>query len=119
MHRVLLVGDHHDEVQLLALRLRGAKYVVETAPDARSALAAAPSYRPHYVVLEIGLPDLDGYELARRLRTTPGLEGAWIVALTGYASAEHRARSRGAGINVHLVKPVGVQAVIDAFTRLG
>lgn len=117
--RVLLVGDHHDEVQLLALRLRSAKYIVETAPDARSALAAVPSYRPHYVVLEIGLPDLDGYELARRLRTTPGAEGTWIVALTGYASAEHRARSQGAGINAHLVKPVGVRAVIDAFSRLG
>ena len=117
--RVLLVGDHPDEVDLLALRLRGASYTVEVAPDARSALAAAPSYRPHYVVLEIGLPDLDGYELARRLRATPGVESVWIVALTGYASAEHRMRSLRAGINVHLVKPAGVRAVIDAFTRLG
>lgn len=115
--RVLLVGDHQDEVNLLAIRLRSARYTVETAPDAKSALAAAPTYRPHYVVLEIGLPDLDGYELARRLRTTPGVESAWIVALTGYASAEHRARSLGAGIDVHLVKPASARAVIDAFRR--
>src|SRR5262249_12717795 len=79
---------------------------VETRNDGPSALAAVRERRPDVVVLDIGLPQMDGYEVARQLRAMPGGEEMLLIALTGYGQSEDKQRSLDAGFNYHLVKPV-------------
>ena len=79
---------------------------VRVAYDGPSALAIAPEYRPEVVVLDIGMPGMDGYEVARRLRARPEFVGTLLVALTGWGQEVDRQRSREAGFDKHLVKPV-------------
>src|SRR5262249_35185723 len=86
--------------------------------DGQAALALAQDTRPVAALLDIGLPVMDGYELARRLRALPGLEKIPLVALTGYGQPGDRMRSRDAGFDDHLVKPVDSGAVIGALERL-
>jgi CheY-like chemotaxis protein len=104
--RVLVVDDNVDAAASLALLLEAYGHAVQTAHDGRAALALAADFVPQVVLLDIGLPGLDGYAVARQLRRQPGLEGAMLVALTGYGQEEDRRRSREAGLDRHLVKPV-------------
>ncbi|MFO0604321.1 MAG: ATP-binding protein [Polyangiales bacterium] len=110
---VLLVDDNADALEMMELALRGAGYEVRAAADGPDALDALASFAPDVAVLDIGLPVMDGYELARALRRRPGLERLPLVALTGYGLAADRARSAEAGFDEHLVKPVEL-AVIEA-----
>jgi CheY-like chemotaxis protein len=103
--RVLVVDDHADSAESLALYLSLEGHEVRTAADGLSALRAARDLRPDAVVLDIALPDLDGYEVARALRRDPDLAGVTLVALTGHASPEDARRSREAGFDFHLAKP--------------
>jgi signal transduction histidine kinase/ActR/RegA family two-component response regulator len=105
LKRVLIVDDNRDAAESLALLLRMAEYEVRTANDGEAALAAALSWRPAVVILDIGLPKMDGFEVARRLRQQSGGERALLLALTGYGSDEDRRRSGAAGFDAHLVKP--------------
>ena len=82
---------------------------VETAESAAAAQAAIAANKPEVVLLDIGLPDMDGYELARQLRTDPALADLTIIAVTGYGQEEDRRRSEEAGFNHHLVKPIDVR----------
>ncbi len=109
--RVLLVDDNRDAADLLAhaLRLMGDEVVV--AYDAVSALELRATFEPNVALLDIGLPGMDGYELARRLRATPSPNGLRIVALSGYSEPKDRARSRAAGFDDHLGKPVTLQVL--------
>jgi signal transduction histidine kinase/DNA-binding response OmpR family regulator len=102
--RVLVVDDNVDAAESLALVLRAAGHRVWTAHSGPAALQAAPEVRPEAVVLDIGLPGMDGYEVARRLRGEAS--GPLLVALTGYGQDDDRRRSREAGFHHHLVKPV-------------
>jgi signal transduction histidine kinase/ActR/RegA family two-component response regulator len=105
--RVLVVDDNRDAAESLSLVLQGAGHRVELAHDGVSALKAAKSLRPETVFLDIHLAGgMDGYEVARRLRTEKGLENIFIVALTGFGLDEDRRRSEEAGIDHHVVKPV-------------
>jgi two-component system, chemotaxis family, CheB/CheR fusion protein len=104
--RVLVVDDNDDTRELVADLLGARGYATDIAADATSALAIAGTRAPAAVVVDIGLPDLDGYELARRLRALPGLERVCIIAVTGHASEAHKRSSAAAGIDVHMVKPV-------------
>src|SRR5262249_52925278 len=104
--RVLAVDDNVDAVQSLALVLAVQGHDVRTAHDGPAALEQAEAFRPEVVTLDIGRPGMDGHEVARRLRRREGAEGVLIVALTGYGGDEDRRRSREAGIDRHLVKPV-------------
>jgi PAS domain S-box-containing protein len=104
--RVLVVDDNPDAADSFALLLRLAGQDVRTAYDGPSALARAEEFRPELVFLDIGMPGMDGYELARRLRAHPDLEGVGLVALTGWGQEEDRRRSQEAGFDRHLVKPV-------------
>jgi CheY-like chemotaxis protein len=79
----------------------------------------AREFRPEAVVLDIGLPGMDGYEVARRLRQPPEVNGALLVALSGYGQEEDRRRSREAGFDVHLLKPVGWATLQPVLARLG
>ena len=104
--RVMVVEDNLDAAESLASLLRIWGHEVLVAHDGQEALEAASSYWPEVVLLDIGLPKLDGYQVARRLREDLGLDGALLVAMTGYGQAEDRRRSREAGIHHHYVKPV-------------
>ena len=103
--RVLVVDDNVDAAQTLAFLLESSGHEVKLAYDGLSAVAAAIAYQPEVVLLDIGLPGLDGYEVARRIRKHPGLRDIWLVALTGYGQDTDRQRSLEAGFDHHLVKP--------------
>jgi CheY-like chemotaxis protein len=104
--RVLVVDDNADAAESLALLLRLSGHQVETAHDGPAALAAARVHRPEVVLLDLGLPGMDGYEVARRLRAETVADDIFLVALTGYGREEDRRRSHAAGFHRHLVKPV-------------
>ena len=120
LHRVLVVDDNVDAAEMLAEHLTTYQYTVALAHDGPEALREAARFDPHTVVLDIGLPIMDGYEVARALRTRersqPDHAPARLIALTGYGQDSDRERSASAGFDVHLVKPVDVQALQDAIT---
>jgi two-component system CheB/CheR fusion protein len=103
--RVLIVDDNVDAVTTQRVLLERAGHAVEVAYDAEPAVAAARSFRPEIVLLDIGLPSADGYSVARRLRAEPGLEQAFIVALTGFGQQSDVDRAHAAGIDRHIAKP--------------
>ncbi|WP_305822316.1 hybrid sensor histidine kinase/response regulator [Massilia brevitalea] len=104
--RIMLVDDNVDAAQTLAALLEGVGHFVRTIHDPRQVPAAAAQEVPDVFILDIGMPDIDGHALARRLREQPALREAAYVALTGYGQASDRASSRAAGFDHHLVKPV-------------
>ncbi len=104
--RVLVVDDNQDAAETLTDLLDLWDYPAEAVYDGPSALRRAEEYRPGVILLDIGLPGMDGYEVARRLREAPVLAGALIVAVTGYASEADQAEAREAGFDHHLPKPV-------------
>ncbi|HEY0513051.1 MAG TPA: ATP-binding protein [Thermoanaerobaculia bacterium] len=104
--RVLVVEDNIDAAESLATLLRLWDHDVNVVHDGRTALEAAREQQPEVVLLDIGLPGLDGYQVARRLRDELHLEHALLVAMTGYGQPEDRRRSQEAGIQYHFVKPV-------------
>ncbi len=103
--RVLVVDDDIDSARSLAMLLEACGHLVSVAHDGRSALRIAGESHPQAVFLDIGLPDLDGYEVAKRMRRLAGLDDAELVALTGYGHPGDLRRSREAGFDRHLVKP--------------
>ncbi len=111
--RVLLVDDNEDAVELLGEALTRKGHLVRVAFDGPSALAMASGFLPEIAILDIGLPVMDGYELARRLRTIHG-EKLQLVALTGYGQPDDRSLSKEAGFTTHLVKPVELEEVVKA-----
>jgi CheY-like chemotaxis protein len=104
--RVLVVDDSRDAANSLTLLLQAMGHEVQTVHDGPAALAAARVQRPEVVLLDIGLPHMDGYEVASRLRHQPETQDAFLVAMTGFGQDEDRRRSQEAGFNCHLVKPV-------------
>jgi two-component system CheB/CheR fusion protein len=115
--RILVVDDNVDAAESLALFLGMNGHEVRTAFDGPAALELARTCRPEVVVLDIGMPGMDGYEVARRLRQEPGLGSVLLVALTGYGQEQDRRRSREAAIDHHLVKPVDPQALRALLAR--
>jgi CheY-like chemotaxis protein len=109
--RVLVVDDNVDAANSIATVLQLFGHNVHCVYDGPSALSAADEFRPEIIVLDIGLPGMDGYEVARRLRDRAAFQGTPIVAVTGYGQDEDRARSREAGFNEHLAKPVDPEAL--------
>jgi len=103
--RILVVEDNLDAAEMLCEVLHAHGHVVEAVHDGPSALRAASRFEPELVLLDIGLPGMDGYEVARRLRRGAAEHAAILVALTGYGQESDRECSRSAGINVHLTKP--------------
>jgi CheY-like chemotaxis protein len=103
--RVLVVDDSVDAAQSLAMLLESAGHDVQTAHDGPATLEAALDYRPSVVLLDIGLPGMNGFEVAKRLRQQPELGNLVLVAMTGYGHEADRQRSQEAGFDHHLVKP--------------
>jgi PAS domain S-box-containing protein len=103
--RVLVVDDNVDAAQSLAVLLNSGGHDVRTAHDGPATLEAALDYRPNVVLLDIGLPGMNGFEVAIRLRQQPALGNVVLVAMTGYGQEADRQRSQEAGFDHHLVKP--------------
>jgi CheY-like chemotaxis protein len=114
----LIVDDNADAADLLASALAGRGYDVLVAHDPEEALALARQHASRLALLDIGLPGMDGYELASSLRAQPGLDALQLVALTGYGQPTDRARSSAAGFSEHLVKPASTQQVQAVIQRL-
>ena len=109
--RILVVDDHQDSTDSLALFLRLRGHEVRTAHDGPSALEEIERYHPDVVFLDLGLPGMSGYDVARRVRTMNGPGSPRLVALTGYGTDADRQKTRDAGFDVHLAKPVDPRAV--------
>ena len=109
--RILVVDDHRDSTDSLALFLRLRGHEVRTAPDGPTALDEIERYRPEVVFLDLGLPGMSGYDVARRVRMMTDLGPMQLVALTGYGTDGDRQKTRDAGFDVHLAKPVDPRAV--------
>jgi CheY-like chemotaxis protein/two-component sensor histidine kinase len=104
--RILVVDDNRDGAESIAMLLGMRGHEVRVAYDGAEALRAFDDFSPHVLLLDIGMPGMSGYEVARRLRAAPASEGVLIVAMTGYGQDEDRRRAREAGFDHHLVKPV-------------
>lgn len=105
-HRVLVVDDNHDVADSLSTLLGLMNKEVRTAYDGLEAVEAAAAFRPHIIFLDIGMPRLNGYDTARRIRQQPWGGDIKLIALTGWGQQEDRQRSREAGFDLHLVKPL-------------
>ena len=110
--RILVVDDNRDLTETLSMLLRVYGHDVRAAQDAPSAIEIAVAFRPEVVFLDLGLPGIDGYELARRLREHPDLRQARLAALSGYGQEADRNRTKAAGFDAHLVKPVSYADLI-------
>ncbi len=118
--RILVVDDEADVADSMAMLLKICGHEVVTAYDGATAIEAARAHRPEVVLLDIGMPGMDGYEVARRLRELPELQGVRLIALTGWGQEEDRRRSQAAGFDHHLVKPVDLpklEALLSSDTK--
>jgi len=109
--RVLVADDNHDCADSLAMLLQLAGYETRTAYDGAEAIAMAESYRPDILLLDIGMPNLNGHEAARHIRDQPWGKDLLLVALTGWGQEEDRRRTEAAGFDAHFVKPVDSAAL--------
>ena len=112
--RILVVDDNADAAETLGHLLESLGHQAHVCFDARSALAAAPTFRPDVCILDIGLPDMDGYQLLRGLKAMPALADALTIALTGYGQPHDRVLSRAAGFAHHFVKPLDLALLTAA-----
>ena len=111
--RLLVVDDNQDAAQMLGMVLEAAGHEVLVEHDAKTALERARKEVPDVCLLDIGLPDIDGNELARLLRAQPETSGAVLIAITGYGQELDRKRTMKAGFNHHFVKPVNVGLLLE------
>lgn len=116
--RVLVVDDNKDAAVTLSMLLKITGHETCLAHDGQEALEAAEKFAPHLIMLDIGLPRLNGYEVARRIRAEPWGQGITIVAATGWGQEEDRANSSHAGIDYHLVKPIRFEDLESILKKL-
>jgi CheY-like chemotaxis protein len=109
--RILVVDDNHDSALSLAMMLSIMGHETRTAHDGESAVETAESFLPEVVLLDIGLPKLNGYEVAQRIREHAWGASMFLIAVTGWGQDEDRQRSSEVGLNVHMVKPVEAAAL--------
>jgi CheY-like chemotaxis protein/anti-sigma regulatory factor (Ser/Thr protein kinase) len=114
--RVLIVDDHVDAAQALAMLLTRRNCEVRVTHDGPAGIIAAKEFKPEVLLLDLGLPGLDGYEIARTLRAEPGFRDALFIAISGYAQDMDRARSLAAGFNHHCAKPVDFPALLTVIS---
>ena len=105
------MDDNKDSANSLAMMLKLMGHETRTAYDGLEAVEAAAAFRPDVVLLDIGLPKLNGYDACRRIREQPWGEGMVLIALTGWGQEEDKCRSKEAGFNFHMVKPVDPAAL--------
>lgn len=115
--RVLIVEDNRDAARMLSLLLQMDGHQVCAAHSGLQALETARTFEPEVILLDIGLPDMSGYEVARQLRSEPQFDQALLVALTGHGSDQDRQRTREAGFDEHVVKPPPLPDLQALFTH--
>lgn len=111
--RILVVDDNVDSAESWGTLLGILGHEIRIAHDGPSALETSRGFRPDVVLQDIGMPGMDGYEVARRMRRDPATAGAMLVAITGYGRDEDRREARDAGFDHHLTKPADLGAVDD------
>ena len=116
--RILVVDDNHDSALSLAMILSIMGHETRTAHDGEMAVVTAESFLPDIVLLDIGLPKLNGYEVAQRIREQPWGASMFLIAVTGWGQDEDRQRSSEVGLNAHMVKPVEVSVLEKLLTEL-
>jgi CheY-like chemotaxis protein len=114
----LVVDDVADVTEMLAVVLTHAGYSVVTAASAPAALKAAREHQFDVVISDIGMPEMNGYQLAREMRTMPGYETVPMVAVTGYSMFDDKERSTNAGFNAHMTKPIDPRALLELIDQL-
>jgi two-component system, sensor histidine kinase len=114
--RILIVEDNSDVRESLRLVLEMAGHKVLEADSGLSGVACAIANRPDIALIDIGLPGIDGYEVARRIRSASEAQGIVLIALTGYGQPEDRLRAEDAGFDAHLVKPVDFEQLDELLT---
>lgn len=114
-HRILIVDDNQDGAESLAMLLSFSGHETHVVHDGQEALTAAERLRPDVMLLDIGLPTLNGYEVCRRVRAQPWGKDMLLIAITGWGQNEDRRRSREAGFSAHLIKPVDPDALLKLF----
>jgi len=114
----LVVDDVADVTEMLAVVLTHAGYSVVTAASAPAALKAARERQFDVVISDIGMPEMNGYQLAREMRLMPGYETVPMVAVTGYSMFDDKERSTKAGFNAHMTKPIDPRALLDLIEQL-
>lgn len=115
--RILLIDDNRDAIDSMGALLLLLDYDVRTAEDAQSALRIARAFQPHLILSDIGLPGMDGYQLAPELRKLAGSRKLVLAAATGYGLASDKLKAREAGFDYHLVKPLDADLLIDFVGR--
>jgi CheY-like chemotaxis protein len=118
--RILVVDDHPDAAESMAALMQGAGHQSTVAHDGPAAIAIANSFRPDVILLDIGLPGMNGFEVARALKAAPETTGCVLIAVSGYGQAEDQRRSREVGFDHHLVKPAdfaALERILDAIRR--
>lgn len=116
--RILVVDDNHDSALSLAMMLSIMGHETRTAHDGESAVETAETFLPEVVLLDIGLPKLNGYEVAQRIRENAWGASMFLIAVTGWGQDEDRQRSSEVGLNVHMVKPVEPAALEKLLAEL-
>jgi signal transduction histidine kinase/ActR/RegA family two-component response regulator len=119
LHRILVVDDVKASAETLTMLLRVLGHDVVMANDGKTALELAAQSRPDTIFLDIAMPEMNGYEVARRIRATPALKEVVIVALTGYGQEEDRRRAKEAGFDYHVTKPASVAGLREILARRG
>jgi DNA-binding response OmpR family regulator len=120
LQRVLLVDDDPDSSEPLSLLLQSKGHETRVVTDGAEAISVADEFKPNCVLLDLGLPQMDGYEVARRLRKRPYGSDVVLVALTGWAGREIRTKAAEAGFDYHIVKPVNwdeVEKIVRGVVR--
>ena len=116
--RIMIVDDNEDAATMLGMLLSAMNYDVQIEHGARQALSRANTDKPDVCLLDIGLPEIDGNELARRLRRLPGMSEAVLIAITGYGQEGDRDNSLAAGFDHHFVKPVDMTALASVLEKI-
>lgn len=116
--KILVVDDNHDSALSLAMMLSIMGHETRTAHDGESAVTTAEMFLPDVVLLDIGLPKLNGYEVAQRIRQSSWGASMFLIAVTGWGQDEDRQRSTQVGLNVHMVKPVEPSALEKLLSEL-
>ena len=116
--RVLVVDDHPDLLSMLHLMMQRRQYAVQTAQSGAEALAIAPGFSPHVVVSDIGMPDMDGYQMMRSLREKSDLAPFKSIALTGYDHSIEGDSAQDAGFDAQLTKPIEFNQLFETIERL-
>ncbi len=111
VHRVLVVDDHPDTTEVLSVLFRTMGYETQRALRGRDAMKSAREFDPELIVLDIGLPDISGYEVVNALRADPRSRDRYIVAVTGYSRPQDRARAKQAGFDDYFVKPIDLAKI--------